>query len=125
MKEDFTEYDVKPKEFLNYLRYNGPHFNKNLCEFACKGMSRKDYTKEKLDILLKSNNIVLKDAKLYDHVYLANWAKSVLYGSSISDEKHLLLFLKDIFEKEGDLIFNKWYADSAKKGIPIDWEEMV
>lgn len=74
---------------------------------------------------MKSNNITLKDCHLYDHVYLANWCKSILYGSSISDEKHLLLFIKDIFEKEGDLIFNKWYADMSKKGIPIDWEEMM
>lgn len=125
MKEDLTEYDIKPAGFLNYLRYYGPHFNKKLCDFACMNLQKKDYTKEKLDTLLQSHSIYLKDAKLYDHVYLANWCKSVLYGSSIVDEKHILLFLKDIFEKEGDLIFNKWYADSAKKGIPIEWEDMI
>lgn len=125
MKEDFTEYDIKPKEFVNYLRYYGEHFNKKLCDFACKDLLKKDYTKEKLDTLLKLHNITLKDSKLYDYVYLANWCKSVLYGSSIIDEKHLALFLKDIFEKEGDLIFNKWYADCAKKGIPVEWEEMI
>lgn len=125
MKEDFTEYDIKPKEFLNYLRYYGPHFNKKLCDFACKDLTKKDYTKEKLDTLLKLHNITLKDSKLYDYVYLANWCKSTLFGSSISDEKHLILFLKDIFDKEEDLIFNKWYADSAKRGIPVEWEEMI
>lgn len=35
------------------------------------------------------------------------------------------LFLKDIFDKENDLIFNRWYADAAKLGIPIDWGEMI
>jgi hypothetical protein len=125
MKEDFTEYDVKPAEFVNYLKYYGPHFNKKLCDFACKDLPKKDYTKEKLDTLLKLHNVVLKDNKLYDYVYLANWCKSILYGSSISDEKHLVLFLKDIFDKESDLIFNKWYADCAKRGIPVEWEEMV
>lgn len=49
MKEDFTEYDVKPEAFINYLRYYGPHFNKKLCDFACEKMPYKDYTKEKLD----------------------------------------------------------------------------
>ena len=49
MKEDFTEYDIKPKGFLNYLRYYGPHFNKKLCEFACANLDKRDYTKEKLD----------------------------------------------------------------------------
>lgn len=52
MKEDFTEYDIKPEGFLNYLRYYGPHFNKKLCEFACKYLSKKDITKEKVEQLL-------------------------------------------------------------------------
>ena len=125
MKEDFTEYDVKPKEFLNYLRYYGPHFNKKLCEFACSNLEKKEYTKEKLDQLLQAYNIQIKNSKLLDYVYLANWCKSVLYGSSITDEKHLALFIKDILDKEGDLVFNRWYADMAKLGIPIEWEDVL
>lgn len=125
MKEDFTEYDVKPKAFVNYLRYYGPHFNKKLCDFACEQFERAEYSKEKLDILLQAHKIELKDAKLQDAVYVANWAKSMFYGSGIPDEKHLVLFIKDIFEKEGELIFNRWYADMAKLGIPVEWDEMV
>lgn len=125
MKEDFTEYDVKPKAFVNYLRYYGPHFNKKLCDFACEQFDKADYSKEKLDILLQAHKIELKDAKLHDAVYVINWAKYLFYGSGISDEKRLVLFVKDVFEKEGDLIFNRWYADMAKRGIPVEWEEMV
>ena len=125
MTEDFTKYDIKPEELLNYLRYYGPHFNKKLCDFACQNMNKKDYTKEKLEALLQQHNIELKGAKLYDGVYIANWCMSVFYGSSIQDEKHFVLFIKDIFNKEGNLIFNRWYADMAKQGIPIDWEEMI
>ena len=125
MKEDFTEYDIKPKGFLNYLRYYGPHFNKKLCEFACSNLEKKEYTKEKLDQLLQAYNIQIKNSKLLDYVYLANWCKSVLYGSSIIDEKHLALFIKDILDKEGDLVFNRWYADMAKLGIPIEWEDVL
>lgn len=122
---DLTEYDIKPKEFINYLRYYGPHFNKKLCTFACNRLSKCEYTKEKLDILLQAHKIELKNVKLYDAVYLVNWCVSTLYGSSISDEKHLVLFLKDMFEKEEDLIFNRWYADMAKLGEPIEWEDMI
>ena len=43
---------IKPAEFLNYLRYYGPHFNKKLCDFACKQLPKREYSKEKLDILL-------------------------------------------------------------------------
>lgn len=125
MGEDFTEYDIKPEGFLNYLRYYGQHFNKKLCEFACNNFQKQDYTKEKLDNMLKAYNIDIKDSKLYDYVYIVNWAKNIFYGSSISDEKHLVLFVKDILEKEGNLIFNRWYADMAKQGIPIEWEDMI
>lgn len=125
MRQDFTEYDIKPEGFINYLRYYGPHFNKKLCEFACKQLPKQDLTKEKLDILLQSQRVELPNAKLHDAVYIANWCKSVFYGSSIQDEKHFILFLKDIFDKESDLIFNRWYADMAKQGVPIEWEDMV
>lgn len=125
MKEDFTEYDIKPKEFINYLRYYGPHFNKKLCDFACKQLDKADYTKEKLDILLQAHKVELKNVKLYDAVYIINWAKSMFFGSGIADEKHLVLLIKDIFDKESDLIFNRWYADMAKRGIPIEWEDMI
>ena len=125
MKEDFTEYDIKPEGFLNYLRYYRPHFNKKLCEFACKQMPNKEYSKEKLDVLLQCHNIEIKDAKLHDAVYVANWCRNVFYGSSIADEKHFVLFIKDIFDKESDFIFNRWYADMAKQGIPIEWEDMI
>jgi len=112
--EDLTNYDIKPEGFVNYLRYYGNHFNKKLCEFACSQFPKHEYNKEKLDVLLQSHNIELSGARLCDAVYVANWCRSILYGSSIADEKHFVLFLKDIFEKEGDLIFNRWYADMAK-----------
>ena len=57
MKEDFTVYDIKPEEFINYLRYYGEHFNKKLCEFACKQLPKHEYSKEKLDVLLQAHNI--------------------------------------------------------------------
>ena len=125
MKEDFTEYDIKPEGFINYLRYYGAYFNKKLCDFACKQLDKADYSKDKLDILLQAHKIELKNIKLHDAVYIANWAKSIFFGSGIADEKHLVLFIKDIFEKEGDLIFNRWYADMAKRGVPIEWENMI
>lgn len=125
MKEDFTIYDIKPEGFLNYLRYYGQHFNKKLCQFACDQISKNEYTKEKVDTILKLNNIEVPNAKLYDTVYIANWVKSTLFGSSITDEKHLALFIKDVFSKESELLFNRWYADMAKQGIPIDWNDMI
>lgn len=123
--EDLTVYDIKPENFLNYLRYYGEHFNKKLCEFACSQMDGTLYTKDKVDALLKAHGVDLGNTKMYDYVYLANWCKVTLLGSSILDEKRLTLFIKDILDKEGGLIFNRWYADMAKRGIPIEWEDMI
>lgn len=125
MKEDFTKYDIKPEGFINYLRYYGQHFNKKLCDFACKQMDKKEYSKESLDSLIQSYNIEIPNVKLHDAVYVANWCVNNLYGSSIADEKHLILFIKDMFDKQSDLIFNRWYADMAKQGIPIEWDDMI
>lgn len=125
MKEDFTTYDIKPEAFVNYLRYYGEHFNKKLCEFACSQMPKQEYNKEKLDQLLEAYSIQIKGNKLYDYVYVINWLRNTFYGSGITDEKHLALALKDLIEKEKNLIFNRWYADTAKLGIPIEWEDMI
>ena len=70
--------------------------------------------------MLQAHKVELKNVKLHDAVYVVNWCKSIFYGSSIADEKHFVLFIKDIFEKEPDLIFNRWYADMSYSGIAID-----
>lgn len=125
MTEDFTDYDIKPYGFINYLRYYGSHFNKKLCEFACSQFKTKDITKDKLETILKNYSVSIKDNKLYDAVYVANWCKNILYGSSIQDDHHLALFVKDIFDNEANLVFNRWYADMSKQGIAIEWENMI
>ena len=86
MEENFTYYDIQPANFLNYLRYYGPHFNKKLCEFACKQLERNSYSKESVDRVLSSNNITLKNSKLYDYVYVANWTNSIFGGTCITNE---------------------------------------
>lgn len=62
--------------------------------------------------------------RLFLFIYIFR-LRNFFYGSSIADEKHFVLFIKDIFDKESDFIFNRWYADMAKQGIPIEWEDMI
>lgn len=49
-------------------------------------------------------------------------------GSSIKDEQHLALFVKDYVSDpdayEG-LPFTRYYADTIGSGTPITWEEML
>ena len=137
MQESLDVYDIKPEGMINYLRYNGRHFNHKLCDFAVGMMTKvengkeqkiKPISKTQLDTILQKFNIQLKNNVLYDAVYVVNMCKADFLGSSIVDEEHLALYVKDVIDDvdgyEG-IVFNRWYADTVRKGIPIDWEEMI
>lgn len=131
--ESLDVYDIRPEAMNNYLRYNGRHFSKKLCNWAVSQMYNSKgpvqiITKSQIDELLKQNNITLKHNKLYDYVYIANMCKADFYGSSIEDDLHMVKYIKDVIDDEDaydGYIFNRWYADMCGKGIPIDWEEML
>lgn len=139
IRESLDQFDVLPPSMINYLRHYGRHFNKKLCEFATKRMriSKEDdedekefkpISKEKVDIILSNHNVKLKNNQLYDYVYVANMCKADFYGSSIEDDKHFALYIKDVIDDVDGydgLVFNRWYADMCRKGIAIDWEEML
>ena len=126
-------YDKRPEAMVNYLSHCGWHFNKKMCEFAISKMKKdgkklSPIYKEKVEELLKAYDIELDNDVLYDAVYVANMAKADFYGSSISDEKHLALFIKDYIDDEDGydgIVFSRYYIDTVKKGIPIDWEDML
>ena len=126
-------YDTRPTAMTSYLRHYGWHFNRKILEFAVSKMTKNDVpiqmlTREKIDSLLKAYNIVLKNNQLYDYVYVANMCKEDFMGSSITDEEHLAKYIKDVIDDEDaydGIVFNRWYADMCKKGVPIDWEDML
>lgn len=137
MLESLDYYDTLPEDMINYLRYNGRHFNKKLLDFAVSKMTIKvdgkeeklnPITKKQLSDLLDKHSIKLENNVLYDAVYVANMCKADFLGSSIIDERHLALYVKDVIDDvdgyEG-LVFNRWYADTVRKGIPIDWSEVL
>ena len=133
-----TDFDTYPEAMLVYMRHNGPHFNKKLCDFAVSKMEKKDsnghivpltpYTKENVDTILKAHNITLKNNQLYDYIYIANMCKADFLGFSVPDERSLALYVRDVIDDvdaPDGLVFNRWYADMSYMGIPIDWEEML
>ena len=138
MQESLDYYDILPEDMMNYLRYNGRHFNKKLLEFAVDKMTTKEengeekklqpITKKQLENLLDKYSIKLENNVLYDAVYVANMCKADFLGSSVIDEGHLALYVKDVIDDvdgyEG-LVFNRWYADTVRKGIPVDWSEVL
>ena len=84
--------------------------------------------KEKVDEMLSKYNIDIKYNELYDYVYVYNMGNNDFLGSSIPDERHLVMYVKDVIDDEDGydgIVFNRWYADTVSNGIPIEWEEML
>lgn len=137
MRSNFTEYDEYPKAMLTYMRNYGPHFNKKLFEFATSLMTKivngreqkvQPYSKENVNNILAAYNVTLKNNQLYDAAYVASMCKADFLGSSIIDEHHVALYIKDVIDDvdaPDGLVFNRWYADMCYSGIAIDWEEML
>ena len=135
---NFTQYDEYPEEMLIYMRNYGPHFNKKLCEFAVSYMEKKGadgikrpitpITKEETDGLLTRQNVKVTRGQLHDETYLANMVKADFLNSSIADEHHMALYIKDVVDDvdaPDGLLFNRWYADCCYKGIAIPWYDMI
>lgn len=126
-------YDELPKSMLTYLRNYGFHFNKEAFDFAVGLMERgsrkiSKMSKEDVDNLLMRFGIALENNIMYDAAYVANMCRADFFKSSVPDEQHLAMFVKDYVDDEDQVdgfIFNRWYADMTKKGLPIDWEELL
>lgn len=128
-----------PEDMKHYLRYNGRHFNRKLCDFAVKQMQSTNpstgeligvvkITREELDALLKTYKVELKHNQLHDYVFVANMCKADFLGKSVPDEQHLALYVKDVIDDVDaydGMVFNRWYADMCRKGVAIEWEDML
>ena len=119
------------------MRNYGPHFNRKLYEFATSLMTQivdgkerriKPYTREEVDKILSGYGVEVKNAQLYDAAYVASMCKADFLGSSIIDEHHVALYIKDVIDDvdaPDGLVFNRWYADMSYCGIAINWEDML
>lgn len=135
---DFTF--MYPPAMINYLMANGWHFSKSASDFAASLMKKrkagtkdeqesiKPYTKEEVDELLKKYGVTLENNQLYDYVYVANKAQADYLGSSIEDEKHLALHIKDeiddVDRAEG-IIMKMWHTMVRGNGVAVPWLELL
>ena len=116
-----------------YLRHNGWHFNKKMCEWAVKQMRKngkpiKMVDKEEVEEMLKKHDIELENNVGWDACYICNMARADFYASSITDEKALAQFVKDYVDDEDQqdgFIFNRFYADTCFNGVGIPWDEIL
>lgn len=137
VRDNFTRYDEYPQAMLAYLRNYGPHFNRRLFEFAVSKMTKRvdgiekklvPIPKEDVDNIMRTHGIETKKGQLYDCAYVANMCKADFLDSSITDEEHLAMYVKDVIDDvdaPDGLVFNRFYADCCYSGIAIDWEEML
>ena len=131
---DLTKYDFKSPAMRAYLGTYGEHFSKELCHDAVKLMRNRNgeriiaQAKEVVKELLERNGVTVEHDMLYDSVYVHSMLMADCWGSSIDDEMHLALAIKDYLDDpdgyEGKA-FNRWYADMCKKGIVFDWEDYL
>ncbi len=136
-RSNLTQFDEYPQEMLIYLRNYGPHFNRKLYEFAVSNMTQivngkekriNPYTREETNQILSQYGVEVKNAPLYDAAYVASMCRADFFGSSIIDEHHVALYIKDVLDDvdaSDGLVFNRWYADMSYCGIPINWEDML
>ena len=133
MRTALDMYDDMPKYMRKYLQNYGWHFNKALCNYATSLMTKKGkklepLTKEYVDRVLEQNSIKLEKNVGCDYIFVANMCKADYYCSSIVDEKHFALYIKDTIDDEdaGDgTTMRRWYATMVANGIMIDWEDFI
>lgn len=116
-----------------YIERYGKHFNQRLCDYAVQKMKKNDreivpITKEQVDQLLSEFGIRLEHSKMWDYVYVANMCKADFYGSSIIDDEHMAMYIKDVIDDEDGyegIVFCRWCADIKHKNITVDWQSML
>jgi hypothetical protein len=127
-------YEMIPEEQRAYLMNYGKNFNEKMCRFAVsmmrdrKGNKVEMVKKDDLEKKLKENKIEIENDVMYNGVYVYAMCMADFMGSSIEDEKHALLYVKDYIDDpdaaDGQ-VFNRFFADCVNAGIPIDWAEMI
>ena len=132
-------YDDYPRDMLKYLRANGWHFNKKSVKYAVSLMKKRNPTtgklekmdlvgKEQVDEILSKFNIKLDKNTGYDYVFAYNMGKADYFKSSIPDEQHLALYVKDVIDDPdaGDgTIMRRWFASMVALGEPVEWEDFL
>lgn len=120
--------------FEEYVDQYGLHFNRKLYEWAVSQMTDRNgnriqpMTKDQVTDFLRTNGVSLENAKGLDAAYVLAMARADYYGSSIKDDAHLSLFVKDFMEDSDGTdtkAFDHFVVDCRAKGEPIFWEDVL
>ena len=120
--------------FEEYTDQYGCHFNKGLYEWAVSMMKDRggnkvpQMTKEQASEWLRAHGISLKNDKGHDAAYVIAMARADYMGSSITDDQHLALYVRDYLDDTDGYptkAFDHFVVDCRAKGEPIFWDEML
>lgn len=129
-------YDNIPEDMRKYLQFNGFNFSEKMAEFAISKMKDNvgnPYTpvsREKVKELLARYGVTLELDNGANSWYVCNMLKSDNWGSSISDEQHLALAVKDYVDDKDAGVgtekpFRYFFALCMGNGTAIPWREMM
>ena len=127
-------YDILPAGMDAYLSNYGRHISKNMYHWAVsmmrdrKGEKAKAVTKDEVKRMFDPYGITIENDKAYDVPYVFMMAKMDYYGSSITDEAHLVKFVKDYLDDPDgseSRAFDELYVKTIALGIPIDWQDLI
>lgn len=125
---------LEPKGYQEYMANYGEHFSKAMCQWAVSMMKDRTgkplvpWDKSKTDDVLNRFGIHIDNDKGYDKVFVINMGRADYMGSSIIDEAHLALYVKDVLDDPDgyeSIAFNRFLMDCRGKGIPIEWSDML
>lgn len=130
---------MRPKAMSSYLANYGWHFNKKANDYAVGMMKKRNPSSNKMEAieamtqdqvtdLMKRCNITLENDVMHDSTYVANMLKADMYRSSLLDEQQLAQAIKDTIDDDdaadGEIMFC-WYAKMIRRGLPIDWGQLL
>ena len=129
-------FDIQPKPMMKYKANNGWHFNECASQYAVSLMKKKNpvngktepiepMTAKQVDEILSKHGVKLENKVGHDYVYVANMCKADYLGSSIIDEKHMALYIKDVIDDvdaPDGTVMRQWYAKMVADGQPVPWE---
>ncbi len=139
MAQRLDSYGKMPSGLSDYLQTYGWHFSKKMCEWAVSKMKKKNpqtgkeesiemKPKEQIDEFLKKYGVKIDNAKGNDLVYQYHVGVADYKGSSISDDAHLALYLKDYFEDVDsypEKAFTNFYSDCIAVAEPIQFDDYI
>jgi len=120
--------------FDDYVDMYGYHFSKKLYEWAVSMMRDRTggkpqvMSKEQVTEWLKVQGVTLKNDKGYDAAYVLAMARADYMGSSLKDDAHLALFVRDYLDDvdgSKSKAFDHFVVDCKANDEPIFWDEMM